>query len=186
MQPVRFADLTERERECLRLVYQHKQSKDIARLFGLSKRTVDGYLDSARAKLGVANRIEAATLFHVHETGYGEDEAAPYRITCDPIRVSESVDFATFASSPEPEREPGEAFRGVHVGEERAAFDHFSLTPPATFDWPFRTARRPHNDLTIWQRGMWSLIILFGLLVGTGLLINSFATLSQLARSLAR
>lgn len=184
MQPVRFTDLSDRERECLRLVFQHKQSKEIARLFGLSKRTVDGYLDSARAKLGVASRVEAARLFHAYEAEIGA-EKTPYRITGDPIRVSEPADFVTFAPSPDPERGSGEAFMGVHVAEERAAFDHLPFISPASFDWPLRTHRRPSNDLTIWQRSLWTLIILLALLVGTGLLINSFATLSQLAYALA-
>jgi biotin operon repressor len=44
--------LTERERECLRLVDRHMSSKEIARELGLSKHTVDWHLDKARRRLG--------------------------------------------------------------------------------------------------------------------------------------
>jgi len=52
--------LTERERECLRLVDRHMSSKEIARELGLSKHTVDWHLDKARKRLGAADRYDAA------------------------------------------------------------------------------------------------------------------------------
>ncbi|WP_233206602.1 helix-turn-helix transcriptional regulator [Caulobacter sp. FWC2] len=52
--------LTERERECLRLVDRHMSSKEIARELGLSKHTVDWHLDKARRRLGAADRYDAA------------------------------------------------------------------------------------------------------------------------------
>jgi DNA-binding CsgD family transcriptional regulator len=52
--------LTEAERDCLRLVFQHMTSKDIARQLGVSPHTVDMRLRQAIRKLEVTNRIEAA------------------------------------------------------------------------------------------------------------------------------
>lgn len=52
--------LTEAERDCLRLVFQHMTSKDIARHLGVSPHTVDMRLRQAIRKLEVTNRIEAA------------------------------------------------------------------------------------------------------------------------------
>ncbi|MCA0356236.1 MAG: helix-turn-helix transcriptional regulator [Proteobacteria bacterium] len=52
--------LTERERECLRLVDRHMSSKEIARELGLSKHTVDWHLDKARRRLGAHDRYDAA------------------------------------------------------------------------------------------------------------------------------
>src|ERR1043165_7611975 len=54
--------LTQRERECLRLVDQHLSSKQIARELGMSKTSVDTYCDRARRKLGVVDRFQAAKL----------------------------------------------------------------------------------------------------------------------------
>lgn len=52
--------LTDAERDCLRLVYQHMTSKDIARQLGVSPHTVDMRLRQAIRKLEVTSRIEAA------------------------------------------------------------------------------------------------------------------------------
>lgn len=52
--------LTEGERECLRLVYQHMTSKDIARQLGVSHHAVDMRLRQAIRKLEVVSRIDAA------------------------------------------------------------------------------------------------------------------------------
>jgi DNA-binding NarL/FixJ family response regulator len=53
-------ELSEREIETLTWAARGKTSAEIALILGLSKRTVDFHIDSARAKLGVATRIEAA------------------------------------------------------------------------------------------------------------------------------
>ena len=52
--------LTDREVEVLTWSARGKTSGDIASILGLAKRTVDFHVDNARAKLGVATRIEAA------------------------------------------------------------------------------------------------------------------------------
>jgi two-component system response regulator DesR len=54
--------LTDRERQVLRLAGYGKSSADIAGLVHLSEGTVRNYLSEAIAKLGAANRIEAARL----------------------------------------------------------------------------------------------------------------------------
>ena len=60
---IRIADaveLSDRELEMLTWAARGKTSAEIALIVGLSKRTVDFHIDNARAKLGVATRIEAA------------------------------------------------------------------------------------------------------------------------------
>jgi DNA-binding NarL/FixJ family response regulator len=52
--------LNEREIQILTLVARGNTSAQIAEIIGLSKRTVDFHLDSARQKLGAATRTEAA------------------------------------------------------------------------------------------------------------------------------
>lgn len=54
--------LTAGQRDCLRLVFGHMTSKDIARALGISPHTVDMRLRTAMRTLGVASRIEAARL----------------------------------------------------------------------------------------------------------------------------
>ena len=55
----RNVGLTEREAEALTWSARGKTSDEIAQIVGLSKRTVDFHIDNARAKLGVATRIQA-------------------------------------------------------------------------------------------------------------------------------
>ncbi|WP_207790237.1 helix-turn-helix domain-containing protein [Glacieibacterium frigidum] len=56
------AQLTEGQRDCLRLVYRHMTSKDIARALDISPHTVDMRLRTAMKTLAVASRIDAARL----------------------------------------------------------------------------------------------------------------------------
>jgi DNA-binding response OmpR family regulator len=53
------ADLSPRELDVLTWSARGKTSEEIAQILALSKRTVDFHMDNARAKLGVATRIQA-------------------------------------------------------------------------------------------------------------------------------
>jgi len=55
-----LAALTDKQREVLDLLIEHKTSKEISRLIGISPHTVDQRLAQARAKLGGGNRGEVA------------------------------------------------------------------------------------------------------------------------------
>jgi DNA-binding NarL/FixJ family response regulator len=52
--------LNDREIETLTWVARGKTSAQIAKIIGLSKRTIDFHLDNARVKLGATTRTEAA------------------------------------------------------------------------------------------------------------------------------
>lgn len=67
----RFEKLSERQRECLRLVYRHMKSADIAALLGISAKYVDNLLSEAKNIIGVTSRAEAAVLFAEYENGVG-------------------------------------------------------------------------------------------------------------------
>src|SRR5688572_25598825 len=66
----RFAQLTEKQRECLRLVLRNHSSKEIARELGIGVHAVDQRLKSAMKTLGVSSRAEAARLLAAHEGGH--------------------------------------------------------------------------------------------------------------------
>ena len=55
--------LTEKQREVLDLLIEHKTSKEIARLLGISPHTVDQRIYFAKEKLGAASRNEAAVAY---------------------------------------------------------------------------------------------------------------------------
>jgi DNA-binding CsgD family transcriptional regulator len=67
----KLARLSERQKDCLRLVAAHLTSKQIARELGVSRFTVDQRLDTARRTLGVSSRKEAALLFAQFESADG-------------------------------------------------------------------------------------------------------------------
>ena len=55
----RLVELSDREVESLTWAARGKTSAEIAQILGLTKRTVDFHIDSARAKLGASTRTEA-------------------------------------------------------------------------------------------------------------------------------
>jgi DNA-binding CsgD family transcriptional regulator len=63
-----FDKLTDRQRECLRHVFDHRKSHEIAHLVGTSARAVDKQLILAKNVLGAASRFEAARLLAQHES----------------------------------------------------------------------------------------------------------------------
>lgn len=62
-----LAELTDGQKQCLRLVGQHLTSKEIARKLGISHFTVDQRLDSARRKLNAHSRKDAVRIFMTME-----------------------------------------------------------------------------------------------------------------------
>jgi DNA-binding CsgD family transcriptional regulator len=65
-------NLSERERECLRLVLYPMRAKEIARTLGLSTYTVNDHLRNARVKLGVNDSFTAAHMLRKHESEHPE------------------------------------------------------------------------------------------------------------------
>jgi DNA-binding CsgD family transcriptional regulator len=63
--------LSHRQREILRLISQHLQAKEVARILNISERTVKTHTDAARRRLGVATSREAARVLVAHEAASG-------------------------------------------------------------------------------------------------------------------
>ena len=74
-----LSQLTDGQRDCLRLVYRHMTSKDIARALGVSPHTVDMRLRTAMRTLSVASRIEAARLLVEAESSGGPYQPLIYQ-----------------------------------------------------------------------------------------------------------
>ena len=68
----RFPELTEGQKNCLRLVDDLLTSKEIARILGISPFTVDQRLDAARRKLNADSRRDAARIFIARDRGISE------------------------------------------------------------------------------------------------------------------
>jgi DNA-binding CsgD family transcriptional regulator len=77
----RIARLTEKQRQCMQLVVLRKSSKEIARILGISKPTVDQRIANARHILRATNRDEAALIFARNADTY---DRVIYDPTCVP------------------------------------------------------------------------------------------------------
>lgn len=102
--------LTDKQRECLRLVYAHMSSKEIAQKLGIEPGTVDQYVKAAMRTLGVSDRRAAARMLADSE-GYEspgpvalrlQDEPAPF--DAEPARRQPILPL------------PLEGLRPTHVG----------------------------------------------------------------------
>ena len=108
----RFATLSKRQKECLRLVYRRRTSKEIARDLGIEKSTVDGYLAEAVRHPGARDRRHAAELLAVEEDSpsiVGGDPARVAEIPPAPPPAEPQLRDASPALSPLPFRRRGEA-----------------------------------------------------------------------------
>lgn len=144
--------LTEGQKQCLRLVYQHQQSKEIARALGISVATVNQRIDGARAKLGNVSRISAARMLAA-----AEGTGLPDPILYDPIGMAEVQ----------------------HVSESS---EPIGAGPVGTGLTPWSTATRPVNELPWTQRvigicavailGLLAVAVLVSIMNGIGALLG--------------
>ncbi len=168
----RVALLTEGERECLRRVYAHMTSKDIARELGLSNHTVDMRLRTAIRKLEVSSRIEAARVLVLDESLHGGGDAYQPLIYQAP-EIAAGADSAMFGApaSAEPgaastrssdpnQLEHGSLARTLHQEPHRldagpsggslaqpgASAGKAAFGPTLATDWPGTTAPDPGFD----------------------------------------
>jgi DNA-binding CsgD family transcriptional regulator len=118
--------------ETLRLVYAHKNSKEIARIMGVSSHTVDERIRTAMRKLNVDSRTKAALLVAGHL-----DQG-----TYQPLIYQASVvgQESQTGQSPRPQA-------------DAAGNDPFWIGPP------FPTQRRPYNTHSVRERLLWPLLI---------------------------
>lgn len=185
----RLAKLSEGQKECLRRVYRHMSSKDIARELGISPHTVDARLRAAIHSLGVASRTEAALRLAAHEAG------APYQ---SPVYQSPHIAAPSASAMLDPVNDTGvqpdeerayyrlpdaEASPARRVAEAVAAFDR-----TASADWP-RHGHLPspvrawggRNDLSIGARIGVTMAIAIGSALAFGAVLSSLAALARLS-----
>jgi len=86
--PSRTDRLTDRERECLRLVHAHLNSKQIARQLGIRPSTVDRHCENAARKLNASGRVDAALLLVT-------DQPVPNDSVSEPPSIASSLLIAS-------------------------------------------------------------------------------------------
>jgi DNA-binding CsgD family transcriptional regulator len=172
----RCAQLTERQRACLRLVYRLKTSKEIALELGISRHTVDQRIKAALQTLGVATRNEAARLLAEQENGQY------HRL------VYQSLDVAEHAG-------PGDAglvdhgnwrdsrYSGRTLMEEQARYAAAPPPPPAGFRLPLPETWGVRNALSPWARIGWIIGIAVIAVFAFGIFLAGLEALGKLGWS---
>jgi DNA-binding CsgD family transcriptional regulator len=176
MEADRLARLTDKQRECLRLVYAHMSSKEIAPRLGVEPGTVDQYLKAAMRTLGVSERRAAARMLAEHEAEAGQP------LVYQPLDLAGGGDPVTFGPSTEGRRDT--AFGGV-MREDQARFEvgsPSSLQDPAKLPLPVRGGRP--SDLSPVKRLGWIFALILLIALAFGFFVTGFEALSRLGRTL--
>ncbi|HEV8407019.1 MAG TPA: LuxR C-terminal-related transcriptional regulator [Sphingomicrobium sp.] len=171
---LRVAKLTPAQLNCLRLVDQHLNSKEIAAELGVSSHTIDQRIRQSLAILGVERRAQAARIVSqysgpyqrlIHQSPYipagpeyGHSEAA----------VSHQIRHADRA---------GEAGGAGFLTEQRPA----SFWP--SLQLPFATRSNPRNEMSVGQRLFWIVIIAIGAAFSAGMYLAGLESLARLLQS---
>lgn len=96
-----LVELTGKQREVLDLLIQHKTSKEISRLLGISPHTVDQRIMLARAKLGVATRGEVAQAYRRLVEAYEQPVYEISHVGFPPLPVASPAREDTVANTAE-------------------------------------------------------------------------------------
>jgi DNA-binding CsgD family transcriptional regulator len=175
MNDERLARLTDKQRACLRLVYAHMSSKEIAPRLGVEPGTVDQYIKAAMRTLGVADRRAAARMLAEHEAGFRQP------LVYQPLDIAVIADPVTFGASTEG---PGERMSGGAMREERAIFEVLPTPSPDSLPLPLPIRGGKPSDLSALKRLAWIVAIILLIAFIFGFFVTGFEALSRLGRTL--
>lgn len=172
----RVARLTEGQRDVLRMVNGHMETKEIARALGISPDGVNQRIKTAMRTLGVNKRRDAALML-----ADAEEMGAYQPLVHPPLDIVPGPTSTTFISSTESGQEPGPAGLGA-MREEQAAFEAGPLLRqrPARFPLP-RRGSRP-DDLNALHRLGWIFGAMLLIALVFGVFLAGMEALSELGR----
>lgn len=171
----RLDRLTDKQRACLRLVYAHLSSKEIAPRLSVEPGTVDQYIKAAMRTLGVGDRRTAARMLAEYET----DTVQPLAYQSPDIAPGDQS--AIIAASTE--GQPEALFGGV-MREDKAAFELLSQPPRDPLPLPLPIGDRAPGDLNMAQRLGWIAALVLLIALSFGLFVAGLEALSRLGRTL--
>ena len=174
----RVARLSEGQRACLRMVYRHMETKEIARILGISPDGVAQRIKTAMRILGVHRRRDAARILAEAEVGASTPSY--------PSRVNPSWDIAGIAQAPNMplsiagERQPVCEPTSRGLREEQVAFETYFAPPAPVLPLPLGGARP--NDVGWLRRLAWIAAIAIGGALAFGALAAGVEALGRLFR----
>jgi DNA-binding CsgD family transcriptional regulator len=174
MDPQRLARLTEQQRTCLRFVYSHMTSKEIAPLLGIEPGSVDQHLKAAMRVLGVADRRTAARLLAESEQ---REDTQP--LVYQPLDIVPQLDSASLGlpieGGPQQFGRPGDRLR-----EEQMGFQLVSPGGAPALPLPIGDAKP--GDLNWLARLAWIAAIAIGIALAFGALVSGVEALGRLIK----
>jgi DNA-binding CsgD family transcriptional regulator len=180
----KFSKLTDAQISCLRLVNQHKSSKEIALILKISHYTVDQRVARACAVLEATSRWQAARWLAEHEMSLGYEPLA-YE-TPDIADADNPMSLLGPSSTEEEQRGSGPA---LHLSDTVTGFNHeatdlnLSEAGASLFSPLFFPAKwGQSNALSITNRFIAAFAILSASIIITALLVASLEGLSRLLR----
>jgi len=174
MDSKRIARLTEQQRACLRHVYAHLTSKEIAPRLGIEPGSVDQHIKAAMRTLGVSDRRSAARIFAEHEAAQGVQP-----LVYQPLDIAPPLDPGTFG----PPIESGWQSSGLSGGAMRENQASFRVAAPGgapTLPFPIGTTRP--GDLNWLTRLAWIAAIAIGVALAFGALVSAIEALGRLTQ----
>jgi DNA-binding CsgD family transcriptional regulator len=165
------ARLSEGQRECLRMVYRHMETKEIARVLGISPDGVTQRIKTAMRILGVDRRRDAALIL-----AEAEGTKAYPPLVYPPRDIAMAPDPATFGPSTEGGWQSGSS--GEAMREDQAAFVAMPSSRGPALPLPIGGARP--DDVGMWTRLAWIAGITIGIALAFGALVAGVEALTRL------
>jgi DNA-binding CsgD family transcriptional regulator len=168
--------LTEGQRDVLRMVDRHMETKEIARALGISPDGVNQRIKAAMRILGVNRRRDAALI--LAETEAGEHYQPLVYLPRD---IALHAEPATVEASNESGQEQGPASNGA-MREEQAAFQAVPQPGSSRFRLPLPIRGGRPGDLNTLQRLGWIFGAMLLIAFAFGVFLAGMEALSRLGR----
>lgn len=171
----RIARLTDQQRACLRHVYAHRTSKEIAPILGIEPGSVDQHIKAAMRTLGVGDRRTAAKVFAEYEGR--EDQPAVAYPPLNPGYPPDPYNFVPPIVSGWQPNEPA----GGSMREEQAFFRVATPVGSPNFQFPIGSSKP--GDLNWPARLVWIAVIAIGVALAFGALVSAIEALGRLTQA---
>ncbi|MFL6749656.1 MAG: helix-turn-helix transcriptional regulator [Sphingomicrobium sp.] len=161
--------------ECLLLVDQHHNSKEIAARLGISPHTVDQRIRGALDKLGVERRGEAARMV---VASLSPDDPIYQRL----IHQSPHIDAALFARHQEGtvRTQIRHADRAGEASPSGVITEQRPVGFGSPLQLPFATRSHPSNEMSVGLRLLWIVLIAMGATFSAGMYLAGLESLSRM------
>lgn len=167
----RLARLTEQQRACLRFVFAHLTSKEIAPHLGIAPNSVDQHIKAAMRVLGVSDRRAAARMLAEHE-GAAPRQPLVYQMP----ELAGDGDSATLAAS----IESGRRHHDLAMREEQTPFEASPVPGSRGFMLPLPIRGGKPSDLSSSRRLAWIIVLMLGIAFAFGVFLAGLEALSRL------